>query len=100
MRRELDLAGFPFERGTRLELKREFDGLLQGNAKDRHPDGDLLLEVADRLGHRVEERRQQVLDIFLAGGEREAARIGEAFVEILDAACGQWSGRQRAWRVR
>ena len=72
-RRELDLAGLPFERGTGLALKREFDGLLQGNAQDRHLDGDFLLEVADRLGHRVKQRLQQVLDIFLAGGEREAA---------------------------
>src|SRR2546430_8818202 len=95
MRRELDPAGFPFERGTRLELKREFDALLQGNAEDRHVDGgDFPLEVADRLGHLVEERLQQVLDIFLAGGEREAARIGEVVVEILDAACGQWRVRQ------
>ena len=86
MRRELDLAGFPFERGTGLELKREFDGLLQGNAKDRHPDDDFLLEVADHVRHRVEERLQQVLDIFLAGGERETARICEVFVEVLDAA--------------
>ena len=95
MCRELDPAGFPFERGTRLELKREFDALLQGNAEDRHVDGgDFPLEVADRLGHLVEERLQQVLDMFLAGGEREAARIGEVVVEILDAACGQWRVRQ------